>query len=201
MLQVVECEQGTSEWHAARTGVITASSFADVLAKGKGNEPSKTRRSYMLKLAAERIRGEAGDSFSSAYTERGHEFEDVARELYTAHTGNEVLPCGFMLDVYGYSPDGLVGEDGGIEIKTKSGHLQIEVLLSGEVPTEHLPQIQGGLMVSDRKWIDFISYCPGLPIFIKRVERDESYIANLRIELDKFEADLKEVVEQILSKF
>lgn len=201
MLKIIDCEQNTSEWYAARTGVITASSFADVMAKGKGGEPSKTRRSYMLKLAAERIRGESADSFSNIYTERGHEFEEVAMDLYTQHTGNEIIPCGFMLDAYGYSPDGLVGDDGAIEIKTKSGHIQIELLLTGELPTEHKAQVQGGLMVSGRKWVDFISYCPGLPIFIKRIDRDEDYIAELRKQLDLFEEELQGIIKEILSKF
>lgn len=196
-LEIIECEQNSPKWIEARTGIATASSFNDVLAKGHG----KTRRSYMLKLAAERIRGESTDSFSNIYTDRGHEFEDIARDLYKTHSGHDIVPCGFMLDTYGYSPDGLINNDGIIEIKTKSGHLQIEVLLSGEVPNEHMAQIQGGLMVSDRKWCDFISYCPGLPIFIKRVERDEQYITNLRIELAIFEKELKQVIEQIMNKF
>jgi predicted phage-related endonuclease len=196
-LEIIDCTQNSQKWHEARTGVATASSFQDVLSKGGG----KTRRSYMLKLASERIRGESADSFSNIYTDRGHEFEDVAKDLYTQQTGNKVVICGFMKDVYGYSPDGLVDDDGLIEIKTKSGHLQIDLLLSGDVPSEHLAQIQGGLMVSGRKWVDFISYCPGLPIFIKRVERDEQYITNLRIELALFEKELQEIVEQILTKF
>ncbi len=196
-LEIIKCIQGTPEWLAARCGIATASSFSDVLAKGQG----KTRRSYMLKLAAERIRGESADNFSNIYTDRGHEFEDVAKELYTQRTGNQIISYGFMLDTYGYSPDGLVGEDGAIEIKTKSGHLQIELLLSGEVPGEHIAQIQGGLMVSGRQWIDFISFCPGLPIFIKRVERNEEYITNLRIELALFEKELQEIINQISTKF
>jgi putative phage-type endonuclease len=200
-MQVINCEQNSPEWHEARTGVVTASCFSEVLSKGRGKEPSKTRQTYMYKLAGERIRGEATDSFSNIYTDRGHEFEDVAKSLYTQQTGNEVIDCGFMLDICGYSPDGLVGDDGLIEIKTKSAHIQIAVLLSDEVPSEHTAQIQGGLMVSGRQWCDFISYCPGLPIFIKRVFRDEDYILNLRMELAKFEAELQGVINEIVTKF
>jgi predicted phage-related endonuclease len=200
-MEIINCEQNSPEWYAARTGVVTASSFSEVLTKGKGKEPSKTRQTYMYKLAGERIRGESTDSFSNIYTDRGHEFEGVAKELYTEQTGNEIADCGFILDIYGYSPDGLIGEDGLIEVKTKSAHIQIGVLLSGEIPKEHMAQIQGGLMVSGRKWCDFISYCQGLPIFIKRVERDEDYITNLRLELEKFETELQAVINEIVTKF
>ncbi len=197
MLEIIDCEQNSPEWMAARCGIITASSFHKVLAKGQGI----TRKGYMLSLAAERIRGEAGDSFSNQYTERGHEFEDVARELYIAHTGAEVADCGFMVDTYGYSPDGLVGNNGLIEIKTRSGHLQVELLLADKVPSEHIAQIQGALMISGRVWCDFISFCPGLPIFIKRVMKDDAYIDNLKTELALFEKELDEMVNKILAKF
>lgn len=197
MLEIINCEQNSPEWDKARCGVITASAFKDVLAKGQG----KTRRTYMLKLAGERITGESADSFSNVHTERGHELEGEILNLYQEHTGNTVEKCGFMQDVFGYSPDGLVGDDGLFEAKLKLAHIQAEILLKDEVPSEHKAQLQGGLMVSARKWIDFTSYCPGMPIFIKRVFRDEQYIAGLRIELQQFEEELQDVVNQIMEKF
>lgn len=198
MLEIFNFEQGTPEWHAIRCGIATASCFSDILAKGAG----KTRRTYMLKLAGERITGNPSDSYSNANMERGHEQEDVARSLYVEHSGNAVVKCGFMKDEYlGYSPDGLVGDDGLIEIKTKFAHLQAAVLLDDKVPSEHIAQIQGGLMISNRKFLDFVSYCPGMPIFIKRVLRDEKYISELRGEIIKFEIELREIVENLTSKF
>lgn len=199
MLEIINCEQNSLVWKLARCGRITASSFSDVLAKGAG----KTRRTYMLKLAAERIREEIGDSFSSEYTDRGHEFEEIALNLYVDRTGAEVSKCGFMLldGVYGYSPDFLVGESGLGEIKTRSPHLQAELLLADKVPPEHFAQLQGGLMVSGRKWIDFVSYCPGMPLFIRRVERDEEYIYNLKKELESFSSELNDIVMTLMSKF
>jgi predicted phage-related endonuclease len=198
MLEVINCEQNTPEWHQARTGIITASSFRLVLAKGDG----KTRATYMRKLAAERIRGVADDNFTSNFTERGHEFEDVAVDLYKEHRGLEIEKCGFLKrGNIGYSPDGLIGVDGAVEIKTRNGDLQIALLLSDKIPSEHIAQIQGGLLVSGRKWVDFVSYCPGLPMFIKRAERDENYILNLQIELALFEKELKELTNNILTKF
>lgn len=198
MREIVNCAQNTPSWYEARCGKITASSFSDVLAKGQG----KTRRTYMLQLAAEIIRGENKDSFSSLYTVRGHEYESKALDRYIEQTGNTTEKCGFIVfGKYGYSPDFLVGEEGLGEIKTKSGHLQAELVLSSEVPSEHLAQIQGGMMVSGRKWLDFVSYCPGMPLFIKRVERDEEYIKNLLNELEKFSSELDEIVLSIMNKF
>ncbi len=197
MLQIFNFEQGTPEWHQARCGVITASNFSDVLAKGQG----KTRAKYMRKLVAQRITENLSGGFSNIHTDRGTEYEEQARQAYQAYTGNEIAKCGFMKDEYGYSPDGLVGEDGLIELKTRLDDLQIELLLDGRVPSEHIAQIQGGLMVSGRQWCDFSAYSPGLPVFISRVERDEEYIENLRKELEKFEQEIQDTMEKIMSMF
>ncbi|MDX1902132.1 MAG: YqaJ viral recombinase family protein [Gammaproteobacteria bacterium] len=197
-LQIINCTQGEPEWHSARIGCLTASCYSQILAKGKG----LTRRSYMMKIAGERITGNAAESYTNPHMERGKEQESAARELYVAQSGLEVIECGFMKrGNIGYSPDGLIGEDGLLEIKTKLAHLQAEVLLDDKIPSEHIAQIQGGLMVSGRQWLDFVSYCPGMPLFIKRVERDEAYIQTLTDELAKFEAELSQVVTQLMSKF
>ncbi len=197
MLEIFDIEQGTPEWAVLRAGVITASNFSDVLAKGQG----KTRAKYMRRLAAQRITENVSGGFFNSHTERGSEYESEACQAYQGYTGNEIKKCGFMKDGYGYSPDGLVGDSGVIEIKTRLDDLQVELLLDEKVPNEHIAQIQGGLMVSGRDWCDFVSYSPGLPIFIKRVSRDEEYIKTLREELMKFENELKEMVEKILAKF
>mgnify|MGYP001008552361 CR=1 FL=1 len=198
MLEIFNHTQGTPEWHESRCGIITASCFSDVLAKGAG----KTRRTYMLKLAGERITGNVADNFSNAHMERGHEQESIARSLYEEQQGIKIIQCGFMKHgSFGYSPDGLIGDDGLLEIKTKLAHLQAAVLIDGEVPSEHIAQIQGGLMVSGRRYLDFVSFCPGMPFFIKRVERDEAYIANLHQELMKFEDELNATIKILESKF
>src|SRR5690606_31337845 len=115
---------------------------------------------------------------------------------YQLITDHEVEQVGFMRrgDV-GYSPDGIIGDDGLLEIKTKAYPLHLDCLLKDEVPAEHMAQIQGGLWVSGRQWLDFVSYSPGLPIFIKRVPRDESYIANLSAEVERFNAEVDSMVE------
>src|SRR3569833_1490525 len=124
--EIITCEQNSPEWLRARMGIPTASAFGDVLAKGEG----KTRRTYMLKLAGEIITGEPMESFSNAHTERGHALEEEARDLYIFQTGAELERVGIIRNGRaGCSPDSLIGEDGGLEIKTTLPHLLIETIL------------------------------------------------------------------------
>lgn len=195
-LQIIDCEQGTPEWFLARCGVATASKFKDVLAKGEG----KTRTKYMRELACEIVRGAPSpfEAYKNADMERGNAYEDEARVLYCLLTDYQVSNIGFMrCDRVGYSPDGVIGDDGLIEIKTKADALHAECLLLDKVPTEHTAQIQGGLWVSGRQWLDFVSYTPGLPLFVKRVFRDEDYIAKLDAEVYAFIAELDSMAERI----
>lgn len=193
-----DIEQGSDEWRDLRSGLVTASEFSQVLAKGQG----KTRRTLLLKKAGERITGNPSESYSNNHMERGHEQEGIARELYVKHSGNEVTECGFMRNGnMGYSPDGLIGDNGLIEIKSRLAHIQADSLLKNEVPRENIAQIQGGLLVSEREFLDYVSYCPGMPIFIKRIHPDAGYIANLMNELELFMQDLKEVVNQLIKRF
>ncbi len=193
-MEIVNCEQNSPEWFAARMGIPTASQFATVMAKGEG----KTRRTYMMKLAGELITGEPMDSFSNEHTERGHKFEPEARDLYAFQTGAQLERVGFIKNgKAGASPDSLVGTDGGAEIKTKLPHMLAELILKDEFPPEHKAQIQGTLWISKRQWWDIAVYWPGMPLFVKRVERDEIYIQKIATEVDKFNAELADVVEQI----
>lgn len=198
-LEIFDFEQNSDAWIAARAGIVTASEFSTVLAKGKGGGESVTRRKYMLTLAGERIGGPSPfDRYTNAAMQRGHAYEDEARDMYSLITGNEPARIGFMRrgDV-GFSPDSLIGDDGLLEIKTKAYPLHLDCLLKDEVPAEHAAQIQGGLWVSGRQWLDFTSYSPGLPIFVKRVSRDEPYIARLKVEVEQFNSELAELVERI----
>lgn len=200
-LEIFTCDQNSDDWYAARCGIVTASEFHTVLAKGRGGGESVTRRKYMLTLAGERIGGPSPfDRYSNSAMQRGHEYEQEARDSYQLITDHEVEQVGFMRrgDV-GYSPDGIIGDDGLLEIKTKAYPLHLDCLLKDEVPEEHMAQIQGGLWVSGRLWLDFVSYSPGLPIFIKRVTRDEAYIARLSAEVAAFNSELLALVERINS--
>lgn len=197
-LQIITCDQGTPEWFAARAGLPTASRFATVLASGRGGGESKTRRKYMLQLAGEKITGQPMDGYSNGHMERGKEMEAEARDLYALVRDSAPEQVGFMRrGDAGASPDALIGNDGLLEIKTKLADLQIEVLLANRLPPEHVAQIQGQLWISGRSWCDFVSYCPGLPIFIHRVDRDEQYIAKLGVEVLAFNVELRDIITQI----
>jgi len=193
-------EQGTEAWFMDRLGRATASEFSSILAEGEG----KTRKKYMVKLAAERLTGKPTASFSNHHTDRGTEQEPFARLAYEARTGNIVEQVGFIKHpdlMAGSSPDGLIDLDGGVEIKSVIPTVQIETISKGGYPTSHRAQIQGNMWNTGRKWWDFVSYSPDLPdplrLHIFRVERDEAYISNLNdeiciflIELDAFVINL-----------
>lgn len=197
-LQIIDCAQGSEAWFQARLGIPTSSEFDSVLAKGKSGAPSKTRATYMRKLAGEVITKLPMYAFTNDHLERGKEQEEEALALYTFQTDAELKKIGFLRrGQAGASPDALIGEEGCLECKTKLAHLQIELLESGEVPSEHIAQIQGQLWISGRRWVEFISYSPGLPLFIKRVMRDENYIARIKVEVDVFNKELAALVERI----
>lgn len=200
-LIIVDCEQNSPEWIAARAGIVTASNFACLLMKGRGGGPSETRRKYLYDLAGERLTGQSSEGWGgNKHTERGHAMEPDARKLYAFTSDNKPMPVGFMKrGNVGASPDSLVGDDGLLEIKTKLPRLQLEVLEANAVPEEHLAQLQGQLWVSGRSFVDFVSYWPGLPLFVKRVERDEKYIASLAGAVAAFEAELVELVDRFNS--
>lgn len=193
-LQIFTCEQGSPEWFACRLGIPTASKFATVMAKGEG----KTRRDYMFKLAGEKLTGEPMDSYSNGDMERGKLWEAEARERYAFEREVEPKQIGFMRrGDMGCSPDSLIDADGGLEIKTKAAHLQIETLLRPDIPPEHRAQLQGFLLVSGRDWIDFGSYCRKLPLAIRRATPDRDYIANMSGEIDRFNDELAELVRKV----
>jgi putative phage-type endonuclease len=204
-----EILQGTDEWFAARAGKFTGSRFADVLAKAKKDgRPLKARQDLIWSIAAERIQGYQAQGPNSYSLRWGTENEPLAREAYEIKTGEFVTEIGFVihpqLSFIGVSPDGLIGDDGLIEIKApKCPEIHLQRFLDG-VPDEYVPQIQGGLFVTDRQWCDFISYDPDtLPEFrllIIRVARDEKFIADLKDELIKAEMEVCELVDKLKRK-
>ena len=199
-MEIINCEQGQPEWFAARTGIVTASEFQTLLMKGKGGGDSATRRTYMRKLAGEIITGEPSEGFTNAHTERGKAMEPEARDLYAFMADCEPQQVGFIKSGRkGASPDSLIGDQGGLEIKTRLPHLMIELLEKDEVPPEHIAQIQGGMWVAEREWWDFVAYWPKLPLFVKRVYRDEAYIKTLASAVNQFNEELDALVSRIRS--
>lgn len=196
-VEIITCDQGTDEWRKARAGIPTASEFSTVLAKGEG----KTRRTYMLKLAGEILTGEPMESYSNVHMERGKVMEDEARDLYAFMQDADPTRVGFIRNGdKGCSPDSLIGDDGGLEIKTALPHIQIERILKDELPAEHKAQVQGSMWVSERNWWDFVSYWPNLPLLCVRVYRNDTYIENLAGEIARFNDDLAKTVETIRAR-
>lgn len=197
-MQILTCDQGSEEWFKARMGLPTASEFATVMASGRDGGESKTRKTYMLKLAGEILTGEPMENYSNAHMERGKVMEDEARDLYCMLKDADPERVGFIVNgPKGCSPDSLLPNSGMLEVKTKLPHLLIEVLLADKFPAEHKAQCQGALWVAEREWIDIAVYWPGLPLFVKRANRDEVYIAKLAAEVAKFNDELAETVERV----
>ena len=196
--KIIDVEQGSEAWLRARVGLPTSSEFATVMAKGKDGGASVTRKTYLMKLAGEILTGEPAESYMNAHMERGKAMEEEAREAYAFMKDAEPQQVGFIVNgPKGCSPDSLLGEDGGLEIKTALPHIQVERLLRGELPAEHKAQVQGNLWVTERKWWDFVSYCPRLPLLVVRVERDEEYITKISKAVDAFNVELGVTVQFI----
>lgn len=197
-MKILEMEQGSPEWHAARCGIPTASCF-DMLVTSKG-EQSKQRTKYMYRLAGERVCGVAEESYQSAAMQRGKEIEDEARSFYEFTTGESVRKVGFCLSDcgrWGASPDGLVGQDGLLEIKCPTLAVHVGYLLDGKVPTDYFQQTQGQLYVTGRKWSDFISYYSGLRPLLIRVTPDPAFHVALENELNGFCNELEQIIGRI----
>ena len=205
-MKIIDCQQRTAQWFAARLGLPTASRFGDVLARLKSGEPAAAARDYALALALERVTQQMQQQFVNAAMVRGAELEDEARAAYETRTGNLVNQVGFCMHdtvAAGCSPDGLVGAEGILEIKCPENQLKIAALWLTGNASEYLPQIQGQLWITGRQWCDLVVYDPRLrsgqmEVLVLRIKRDEAYIAALAAAVDEFcktvdqqEADLR----------
>lgn len=199
MIEIFDVEQGTPEWFAARAGVATASEFATVQAKGKDGGRSVTRDKYLRQLAGELLTGEpAPEGYSNAFMDRGHDLEDEARRMFAFMRDVEPVRVGFIKNGrMGCSPDSLVGDNAGLEIKVAIPAVQIERLQRGELPSEHKAQVQGSMLVTGRATWSFVSYCPKLPSLILDISRDDAYLAQLSKAIDAFNTELDALVQSI----
>lgn len=204
-MEILDVEQGSEEWFLVRMGLPTASCFSDVMAQGKAKgEPSKTRRTYMLKLAGEIITGQPMEAYTNAHMERGKVMEEEARTVYQFTNPVELQRVGFVKNRFGKhpvgcSPDSLLGKNGALEIKTALPHILGGLCLADVFPSEHIPQCQGVLWVTEREWIDLTVYWPRMNAFIKRLYRDEIYIKQLAAGVARFSEELQEVVRKLRS--
>lgn len=197
-IEILTCEQGSPEWYEARRGLPTASMFSTILASGKGGGESKTRRTYLLKLAGEILTGEPMESYSNDAMERGKVMEDEVRNLYVFERDNEVERVGFIKNgKKGCSPDGLIGKKKMLEIKTTAPHLLIDIHLRQEFPPGHLAQCQGNLWVAEREEIDIAIGYTKMPLYVQTIRRDENYIMALEYAVKEFNDELAHVVAQM----
>jgi putative phage-type endonuclease len=200
-------DQGTEEWFTIRIGKVTASRVADVIAKTKTGY-SATRDNYMAQLICERLTGQKGESFTNAAMQHGTDTEPLARAAYEALKDVLVDEVGFVphptIEMAGASPDGLVGEDGLLEIKCPNTATHIETLISKVVPGKYNTQMQFQMACTGRKWCDFVSFDNRLPemfqLFVTRVPRDEVFIRLIESEIVQFIAELDDKINKLMKE-
>lgn len=191
--------QGSDEWHDQRRGILTASAVGKLITP-KTIKPASNpeSRSLTMLLAAERITGWTDPTYVSDDMLRGIDDEPRARDKYAEHYA-PVAEAGFMVEdrwgfQIGYSPDGLVGDDGLIEIKSRRAKTQLSTILAEQVPIENMAQLQCGLLVSGREWIDYVSYCGGMPLYVKRVTPQPKWFDAITEAAAAFEENVAEMI-------
>jgi putative phage-type endonuclease len=196
-------KQGTDEWFQARLGKVTASRVIDIVKGARGYRAS--RENYIAQIVAETLTGQPLDSFTTPAMERGKDLEPLARSAYEAVTLRRVQEVGFVehpeINGLGASPDGLVGDDGGIEIKCPNTATHLDTLLHGTIKRDYIYQMQTCMMCTNRKWWDFVSYDPRMPdkhaIKIIRVERDEEMIDEITRETGSVLAEVAFILDKL----
>ena len=201
---ITTCEQGSPEWLAMRLGKVTASRIKDVLANGRGNAPSKMAESYMMELVAERLTGESKPFFENDAMRWGTEKEEEARAVYSIKNSRfDIEEVAFIeySEFIGVSPDGLVGDDGLIEIKCPNTTTQLKRALSDNYSKDYKAQIQMQLWVSGRDWCDFVSFDPRLDCAAgyleQRVYRDEEFIEDMKAKTYQFVENISELINKL----
>jgi len=203
-----EIVQGSEEWLAIRVGKVTASRVADVIARTKTGWGA-SRANYMAELIAERLTGEPAEKFTNGAMKWGTENEPDARIAYEFRTDAEVVQVGFIphptIPMTGASPDGLVGEDGLVEIKCPNTATHIDTLISQAVPSKYVTQMLWQMACTGRQWCDFVSFDPRMPehmrLFVKRVHRDDARIAELEKDVSEFLAELDAKVTELTALY
>lgn len=199
-----DVEQRSPEWFDQRLGMITASAVGQLITPTLRVADNDTSRGLTATLVSERITGHSEPTRMTDDMFRGVLHEPYAIEAYEKHTKATVQPCGFMVfdgDGWqlGFSPDGLVGDDGLVEVKCPRAKGHLATILSGNVPARHMAQLQAGLLVSGRKWIDFISFHGGLPLFVKRVYPDPAWFEAITNAVAQFERNAAELTDKYLA--
>lgn len=200
-----ELIQGSDEWFATRCGILTASEMKFIITPKKLEYAQNDKeKAHLYELAAQIINEYVEPTYIGDDMLRGQDDESYARETYHENYA-PVEICGFITNdgfdfVMGYSPDGLVGEDGQIECKSRKQKYQMETISTGIIPEEYIIQLQTGLLVSGRKWCDFISYSGGMPMFVKRVYPDEKMQEAIKNVAKTFHQKLDKIIVDYADK-
>lgn len=201
-------DQRTAEWFAARLGKATASRIADIVARTKTGWGA-SRANYAAQLVAERLTGTPADSFTNGAMQWGIDTEAEARQAYCFRQDVDAKEVGFVdhptIAMSGASPDGLIGEDGLLELKCPNTSTHIATLLGQSAPSKYIHQIEWQLACTERQWCDFASYDPRLPesmrLFVVRVARDPELIAQLEKDVTDFLAEVDATVAELVAKY
>lgn len=207
-MKIIDCEQGSDEWLAARVGRVGASRIADIVARTKSGY-STSRANYAAELVAERLTGSPAERFTNAAMAWGTEHEGAARGLYEMAAGASVTTVGIVLHptigMAQCSPDGLIGEDGCVEIKCPITATHINTLLTQTIDGKYLKQMQWQMACTGVSWCDFVSYDPRMPeemqLFVQRVRRDDALIADLEAEVTEFLSEIDETIAKLQAKY
>lgn len=203
-----DIEQGTDAWKQLRLGKVTASRICDVMARTKSGWGA-SRAQYAADLICERLTGIPKDCFTNAAMQWGTATEPEARRAYEFFVDRDVIQVGFIdhptIKDAGCSPDGLIGNDGMVELKCPTSATHIETLLTGKFPDKYVKQGLFQLACTGRQWVDLVSYDPRLPermrLFVKRVERDAGQVAEIETAVSEFLAELDATVAQLRAKY
>jgi len=203
-----DMEQRTDEWYLARLGKVTASRISDVMAKTKAGYGA-SRANYMAELIVERLTGKPGDSYQNAAMMWGTNTEPLARAAYEAHRGVLVEEVGFVphptISMAGASPDGLVGDDGLVEIKCPNTATHIETLMTGNVPLKYILQMHWQMICTGREWCDFVSFDPRMPenmqLFVARYMFSNDTASDMTKEVTAFLAELDDKVSKLKEQY
>ena len=193
-LTVYDHEQGSDEWKQARAGVLTASVVGKLITPGGKIADNQTSRGLIHDLVAERLTGRPTDTPTTRDMERGSLDEPYARDIYAEHMGTPVDQTGFMVreidgHKLGYSPDGLILDVGLLEIKSRKPRLQLQYILDGKIPHDHMAQMQAGMLVAGRDWCAYASYSGGLRMPIQFVHADPEWQQVIKEALVSFEQE------------
>lgn len=204
-----EIEQRSAEWFQARCGRVTASKLSDIMASVGKPKPLAGWTNYMAQLLTERLTGQVAESYTNAAMQWGVDTEPQARAAYSFMHDADVTEVGFAVhpDIHdsGASPDGLIGEDGLVEIKCPNTATHLDTLITETIPARYITQMQWQMACTGRQWCDFASFDPRLPasmqLFVKRVKRDDEAITAMESAVREFLAELEDKLATLRAKY